>query len=319
MTRVVAGSPYRDAVLAALGELVDSLDEVFASLVRPLLASPGKLLRSELVWLTASAGQPRRQALVRFGALVELLHIATLVHDDVIDRAATRRGVPAAHRQGGQELAVLAGTACFAAVGLEAADLGAAIATAVSRTVGELSYGELLDIERGFDPGVPTEDYLELTRRKTGALFQLSCVLGATASGLPGSVTAGLAEFGARYGIAFQVLDDCLDLHADGTGKPAGTDHLLGLFGLPTLCALRGREPAATQLRDLLLSPDLAVTDLPRISDLIAESGGLEAAHEVARTELAAALAVLDNLRDELPAPALNALTEFANRTAGAP
>jgi geranylgeranyl pyrophosphate synthase len=319
VTRVVAGGTYRDAVLAALGELVESLDEVFAALLRPLLANPGKMLRSELVRLSAGLGTPRRHTLVRFGALVELLHIATLVHDDVIDRAATRRGVPAAHLKAGQELAVLAGTACFAAVGQEAADLGPAVTTAVSRTIGELSYGELLDIERGFDPGVPTSDYLELTRHKTGALFRLSCVLGAAASGLAAPVTAELAEFGVRYGVAFQVLDDCLDLQANGTGKPAGTDHLLGLFGLPTLCALRGREPAATHLRDLLLSPDLAVTDLSRISTLVAESGGLAAAHEVARTELAAALTTLENLDARLPADAVNALTAFAILTAGAP
>lgn len=137
------------------------------------------LFAAMLLRACAGFGDPDPARLARLGAMVELLHLASLLHDDVIDRADTRRGGPAAHVVVGSELATLAGLACFALAGTEAADLGGGLDRLVSRTVAGLSYGELLDVERAFDTGLALSDYLELVERKTGELFRLSCLLGA--------------------------------------------------------------------------------------------------------------------------------------------
>jgi geranylgeranyl pyrophosphate synthase len=156
----------------------------------------------------------------------------------------------------------------------------------------------MLDVERAFDTSLPVEDYLELIVRKTADLFRLCCYIGAAEASLTEDDVAAVAEFGTEIGIAFQVLDDCLDIDAGDPGKPAGTDHLLGLFGAPTLFALRGDTSGA--LRELLLNPGLGVADLPEIGAMVRESGGLAEARQLARERYDSAFAALDRLPDQL-------------------
>ncbi len=285
-----------DPVRYHLARLVGSLSVPLRDAVGGLVDRPGKLLRSRLLTACAGFGRPDTGRVARLGAVVELVHLASLVHDDVIDRAAIRRGGPAAHRTAGPELAVLAGLACLSAAGTEAADLGEGVATAVSRTVAELAHGQLLDVERGFDTGLSLPDYVDLVRRKTGVLFRLCCLLGAVESGVDSAVAAALAEFGVQWGIAFQVLDDCLDLEAAGDDKPAGTDHLLGLFGAPTLAALR--RDTTGELHRLLLTPSFSGGDLPRVRELVTAHGGLRAARTLADVHFGRALTALARTPD---------------------
>jgi geranylgeranyl pyrophosphate synthase len=272
--------------------------------VGDLAGRPGKLLRPMLVWASAGFGSADPARLVRLGALVELLHLASLVHDDVIDATAVRRGAPAAHTVVGCERATLAGLACFAVAGMEAADLGGGLDRLVSRTVAGLSYGEMLDVERAFQTSLAIADYLELVERKTGDLFRLSCLLGATEAGVSPDGVQVLAAFGADFGVAFQVLDDCLDLSVAGGGKPAGTDHLLGLFGAPTLYALTRDETG--ELKTLLLSPGFTVSDMPRVRALVTALGGIAAAERLARERYRAAVSSLHCL----PGPAAGLLID---------
>lgn len=239
-------------------------------------------------------GTPDPARLIRQGAVVELLHLASLLHDDILDQAATRRGGPAAYRVVGREVATLAGLACFSLAGTEAADLGEAVSLQVGQAVAALSYGEILDLERAFDTALPVSAYLELAERKTGELFRLSCVLGATEAQVPLDAARALGTFGRHLGTAFQVLDDCLDLRPSAGGKPAGTDHLLGLFGAPTLYALardRGHE-----LATLLLSPEFGIARMPQASALVTARGGLRAARRLAHGLHRRALSALDEL-----------------------
>jgi geranylgeranyl pyrophosphate synthase len=294
---------FRQAVLDVLAGWVGDLPASLRPLVRPLVEHPGKCLRSHLVEVCGRFGTPERDRLVRLGALVELVHLASLLHDDVIDQAATRRGQPTAHTVAGGEMAVLAGMACFALAGQEAAELGSMVSGAVSATVAELSYGELLDVERAFDTTLAIADYLELVGRKTAALFRLCCVLGAAEAGVDGRRLESLAAFGRELGVTFQVLDDCLDLRTSSTDKPVGTDHLLGLFGLPTLCALGNGGSA--ELSTLLLSPALDLHDLPRVRSLIVAAGGVEAALRLARQRYNDAVTALGELGGSGPSIAL--------------
>jgi geranylgeranyl pyrophosphate synthase len=285
-----------DPVRYHLARLAGGLSAPLRDTVGGLVDRPGKLLRSRLLTACAAYGRCDGERVARLGAVVELVHLASLVHDDVIDRAAVRRGGPAAHRTAGPELAVLAGLACLAAAGTEAADLGEGVATAVSRTVAELAHGELLDVERGFDTGLSLPDYVDLVRRKTGVLFRLCCLLGAVESGVDSAVTAALAEFGVEWGIGFQVLDDCLDLEAAGDDKPAGTDHLLGLFGAPTLAALRADTTG--RLHRLLLAPSFSGGDLMTVRELVTAHGGLRAARTLAGVHFGQAHAALARTPD---------------------
>jgi geranylgeranyl pyrophosphate synthase len=287
---------YSAQVHARLRELVAGLPQPARDLVTGPVEEPGKRLRSTLLGAAALCGPHDPGRVVRLGAVVELLHLASLLHDDVIDRAPTRRGAPAAHVVAGPELAVLAGLACLALAGTEAADLGTGPNRLISAAVAELAQGELLDVERAFDTTYALTDYHELVERKTGALFRLCCVLGGAEARLGTPQVGTLAAAGLDLGVAFQILDDCLDLAepAADPGKPAGTDHLLGLFGAPTLCALR--DAPSGELAALLLDPSFTVADLPRVRALVIAYGGTSAARDLAGTAYDRALATLGTL-----------------------
>lgn len=300
---VAVPNPARPGLASFSGGVADRLRELARQLPEPVRAPvgdlagrPGKALRSTLLAACARFGTPDPERLVRLGALVELLHLASLLHDDVIDRAATRRGAPAAHQVVGNELAMLAGLGAFAVAGMEAAELGEGVDRAVSRTVAGLAYGEMLDIERAFDTTLALTDYLELVQRKTGDLFRLTCLLGAAEGRVDPATADALARFGVAFGVAFQVGDDCLDLDlATGAhGKPAGTDHLLGLFGAPTLCALQA--DTSGELAALLLRPALGPQDLPTVRRLVVAHDGFTAARRLARQWHGRAVAALDGL-----------------------
>jgi geranylgeranyl pyrophosphate synthase len=289
-----ASPEFAGRVAGRLHELAGALPEPLRSPITALAAQPGKGLRSTLLAACARFGGAPSKRLVRLAALVELLHLASLLHDDVIDRAHIRRGLPAAQVTVGPGLATLAGLACFALVGLEAASIGGGLDQLIGRTVAGLAYGELLDVERAFDTAFTLPDYLELVERKTGDLFRLCCELGAAEGRADPSTAQALAAFGTRFGVAFQILDDCLDLAADGRAKPAGTDHMLGLFGAPTLYAL-GADTSG-RLAKLLLFPQFSPADMPAVRAQVTACGGLSAARRLARERLDYAIAALDGL-----------------------
>lgn len=283
-------------VSSRMQELARGLDESLRAPVLGLVDRPGKALRALLVAACAAPDKAARRILVRLGAIVELIHMASLLHDDVVDKAPSRRGAPAAHTVVGAELAALAGLSCFALAGMEAASVGGGAEVLASRASAGLSYGQVLDVERAFDTVLAIDDYVELAARKTGDLFRLSCLLGAAAAQADPVTGQRLGEFGLHFGIAFQVLDDCLDFQADGTGKPFGLDHLRGLFGAPTLYALRSDGDGG--LAELLLSPGFSIADMPLVKTLVTKSGGLQAARELARQHRTLALEALGSVQD---------------------
>jgi heptaprenyl diphosphate synthase len=295
---------FRRAVRTRLLELAEDLPERLRPCVLPLVHNPGKGVRAALVAAAAAGGKADPVELVRVGAVVELLHLASLLHDDVVDRAATRRGVPAAHERVGPDLALLAGTACVALVGQEVADLGPVIAGAQSRCGAALALGQMMDVERAYDTEFAEDDYVAMVTKKTAELFKLSCVLGAGCAGAGDDFVSAVAGFAIEIGVCFQIQDDCKDFLPGNSGKPVGTDHRLGLFGLPTLYAVRAR-PA--ELRPLLLGPELGAAELARIRALVFATGGVE--HAVARARRHRALA-FDALAPFAGTPAWTALRE---------
>jgi heptaprenyl diphosphate synthase len=314
VTSVPVTPPYLAAVSrlvsTRLQVLVGALPEPMTAPVSELSARPAKRLRAMLLGSCARYGNPDRDLVIRLGALVELLHLASLLHDDVVDRAATRRGGPAVHVLIGQEQAVLAGLACFALAGMEAASIDTEVSAIVASAVAGVAYGEVLDVDRAFDTEVSLDDYLDLAERKTGELFRLACLLGAAAAGADDVAAAAFGRFGADFGVGFQVLDDCVDLQEIGPGKPAGTDLLMGVFGAPILCALAA--DSSGRLAEILLSPAFGRSDMPKVRALVSECGGVAAATALAAERCQRALGWLDALGDCEAAGLLTAVLSMA-------
>lgn len=311
--RSIEGAPalvaFTDRVGERIGALTRSLGHELATVVSALVDRPGKRLRPRLVAICASLGRHGgAEAAVRAGAVVELLQIASLLHDDVVDQADTRRFAPAAHVEHGVESALLGGVACFALAGREAAALGSTANAVTARAVSDLARGEMLDVERAFDVRLSGADYLAVVEGKTAPLFRVSCQLGAVIARCDPAVTSAVAAYGTDLGVAFQVLDDCLDIEDAGTGKPGGRDLALGLFGAPILCALHAAG-SDRELACLLLDPEFDGSDMRAVCALVERYDGLAAARRLAIERLDRALGALAPLpagaaRDELEAVA---------------
>ncbi|MDX6593937.1 MAG: hypothetical protein QOJ13_3133 [Gaiellales bacterium] len=204
------------------------------------LRSGGKRLRPLLVTLCAPQSAAGRPELAAAGCAVELIHMATLVHDDVLDAAPLRRGRPTVWQTDGRELAVSTGDYLFARAFAELAATGDITAVSVlADACLSLARGEVLQRAQAGDPATPVELYLERCRLKTGRLFAAAATLGAHFGGLPAADGERLARFAESLGLAFQIADDVLDCDGDPetTGKPLGTDLLDGTVSLPLILA----------------------------------------------------------------------------------
>ena len=211
------------------------------------LDAGGKRLRPILVFVCA--GEAENQDLIRAAAAVELLHMATLVHDDVLDRAPQRRGRPTVFATGGRAAATAVGDFLFSRAFAELAATGSPDAVrALSRASSALARGELLQREDAFSPDVTEERYLERCTLKTARLFEAACRLGALLGDDPSTVDT-LGDFGTRIGLAFQLFDDVLDIAGppEVTGKGRGTDLLDGTVTLPVILAARA-DPSLAEL-----------------------------------------------------------------------
>ncbi|HEX8068209.1 MAG TPA: polyprenyl synthetase family protein [Thermoleophilaceae bacterium] len=283
-----------DATERLLHGVADGHGERLAAHVADTLDAGGKRLRPTLVYI--AAGEASSDHLVDAGAAVELLHMATLVHDDVLDRAELRRGRATVFARGGRLDATATGDLLFSrAFAVLAATGNAEAVHALSDASSALARGELMQRDDAFSPAVTAERYLERCRLKTARLFEAACRLGALL-GDPGAGAAGpLGEFGERIGIAFQVFDDVLDVSGptERTGKTRGADLLDGTVTLPLILA-RERDP---ELRALdLRSAATDAAGAAELCDRIAATGALEDAREHALGHVAAGKAALDGL-----------------------
>jgi geranylgeranyl pyrophosphate synthase len=258
------------------------------------LAAGGKRLRPVLVFLCAAGRGDGR--LLAAAVAVELLHMATLVHDDVLDRSELRRGRPTVFAQGGRLAATATGDLLFSRAFAELVSTDSEEAVRVlSAASSALARGELMQRADAWHEDVTTERYLERCRHKTASLFEASCRLGALFGRRP-DLSEPLGDFGDRIGLAFQMFDDVLDVSGptERTGKPRGADLLDGTVTLPLILA-RGLDP---ELRELDLRA--AVTDptsAASVCDRIALTGALDEARTRALahvTEAKGSLAGLD-------------------------
>jgi geranylgeranyl pyrophosphate synthase len=249
-----------------LSALAGGHGPLLAEHARATIAAGGKRLRPLLVLLAAGRSPVDPRELVACAAAVELVHSATLVHDDVLDAAPLRRGLPTVWAQGGRALAVATGDLLFSRAFAELAAAGTLSSVrALSRATSALAEGELLQRQDAWNVTVAVERYLYRCELKTARLFEASCELGALAGGEQGAHVAALGAFGLRIGLAFQLLDDVLDVSgpATSTGKHRGTDLLDGTVTLPLILA-RQRD-------DALAAMDLREISSPRQATALCE------------------------------------------------
>ena len=205
-----------------------------------LVAAGGKRLRPALVLLAGRSGdyRGRRSALIDVAAAVELIHTATLIHDDIIDEAPTRRSQPTFHARFGTERAVLMGDYLYSLAFSMLAELGDAHLMAYTAEVcRRMSQGEFQEVAGRFRLNTSEAEYLEVIRNKTASLVAASCYLGARVAGAKLDTCERLARFGLSFGMAFQIVDDCLDLVGDEStvGKPLRSDLDKGSLSLPVI------------------------------------------------------------------------------------
>jgi heptaprenyl diphosphate synthase len=213
---------------------------------------------------------------------LELMHVASLYHDDVMDEAEIRRNVDSVNARYGNLIAIVAGDYLMARSAGIAADLGAESASLMARTLASLTRGQVSEVRTAFSLDRSEHDYFEAIEGKTAALMSSSCRMGAMTAQLSFEETEALAEFGRCFGMVYQLRDDILDLTATDNqlGKPAGQDLAEGIYSLPTLYALRDSRQAE-ELSSLLGRP-LEDDDRERARKLVVATDGID------RTVLAA-------------------------------
>nr|WP_206324821.1 MULTISPECIES: polyprenyl synthetase family protein [unclassified Streptomyces] len=236
------------AVEAGLLDATKSDVPFITEAAQHLVLAGGKRFRPLLVMLAAQFGDPYSPGVVPAAVVVELTHLATLYHDDVMDEAAVRRGVPSANSRWGNSLAVLTGDFLFARASHTLADLGPEAVRIQAEAFERLVTGQILETAGPVDGRDPVDHYLDVLGGKTGSLVAVSCRFGAMMSGADESVVDILTQYGERLGVAFQLADDVLDIASEGheSGKTPGTDLR---EGVPTLPVLRLRAAAAAHGR----------------------------------------------------------------------
>ena len=307
---------YRARVEDTLMAVVAAEDELMAQMGSHLITAGGKRARPLFAVASAAALADDAPAVdaavtddvIRGGVAVELVQVGSLCHDDVIDEADTRRGAESVNARWGNLKAILAGDFLLAKASEIAASLGTEVAGLLAATIGRLCEGEVQELRHAYDAGRTEESYLAAIDGKTAALFATACRVGGIVGQLPRTDIDRLTEFGRLYGLAFQVVDDILDVIAtdEDLGKPSGHDIAEGIYNLPVIRALADGAP---DLRPLLGGP-IAGDELDRARKLVQESDGVAQSVAVAEDYAAQAVEMLAPFGERPSAVALRGAAE---------
>ena len=306
-------------VEAALLREMTFTDDIADATTRYLLEAGGKRVRPTLTLLTAQLGSGNNPSVITAAQAVEITHLASLYHDDVMDEAQMRRGVPSAQSVWGNSVAILTGDLLFARASNLIASLGERALTIQSNTFERLCLGQLHETIGPRADDDPIEHYLQVLADKTGSLIATAAVVGVIFSDAPEEYREPVEQFGERIGVAFQLVDDIIDLSSEveQTGKLAGTDLRAGV---PTLPLLFLRRAAATDAdaAELLarIERDVSGVGDPKADADFASAVAELRSHPATRDTLAEAQRWADSAVDALAplpdGPVKKALTRFA-------
>jgi heptaprenyl diphosphate synthase len=267
-----------------LRRVVTTEDPFLSEVATHLIAAGGKRLRPSLSVASAAAGGAAASEEVLLGGVaVELVHQASLYHDDVMDEAATRRSVQSVNARWGNLVAVVAGDFLLARAAGIAASLGTEVAGLLAATLARLCEGQVSEVHTAFDVGRSEQAYFATIQGKTASLMATSCRIGALTAGLDRRYVDALTTLGECFGMVFQIRDDILDVVAssEALGKAAGQDLVRGVYTLPVLRAMADAG-VGPELRSLLGRP-LDATERDKARSVIAGSGAVASAAAVGR------------------------------------
>ncbi|MGK0188096.1 MAG: octaprenyl-diphosphate synthase [Verrucomicrobiales bacterium] len=283
--------PQLETIESRIRKQAKSFDPAVEGYVAYICNTSGKRIRPALSVLGGGATGEVTDAHIQLGVILELIHLATLVHDDIMDGADMRREMPTACARWGNSLSVLLGDCLFAhALELATEFDEVAISRKIARAANEVCTGEILQTQRQFDFKMSVEDYFEIIRMKTAALFSVALEVAAMLNGQSEAVQTGLKRYGEILGTVYQIYDDCIDLVGDEKviGKTLGTDLAKGKLTLPILNLIsRATESQREKLNRMLIQQEpIDVSVLAGIADY---EGAIEDAIQTGRRMLAEA------------------------------
>jgi heptaprenyl diphosphate synthase len=295
-----------ERVERALRDAVRTPDAYLTELASHLIVAGGKRIRPVVAMAAALTHGDVTGDVVQGGVSVELVHLGSLYHDDVIDEAETRRGVETVNAKWGNLQAILAGDFLLSRASEIAASLGTEVAALLAATIGRLCFGEIAQLRHTYSTARTEADYLESIEGKTAALFSTAARVGGIVGGLPRPQVETLTTYGRALGMVFQIVDDVLDLTAteEQLGKPAGHDLVEGVYTLAVIRTLEAGGAPADELRDLLGRP-LDAAECDKALSIVRSGGMVAGALEVGRRYASEAQIAVDDLP---PGPATDAL-----------
>lgn len=292
---------------------VQTLDPFLTEVASHLIRAGGKRVRPGFVIASAAIAQVEQLSakddVLTGGVAVELVHLGSLYHDDVMDEAQVRRNVASVNAKWGNLRAILAGDFLLARASELAASLGTEVAGLLAATIGRLCEGQVRELQDTGNPDRTETSYTDSIEGKTASLLATSCRIGALVSGLDRPTVDTLTEFGRCYGLAFQVVDDILDIVAtdEHLGKPSGNDLHEGIYTLPVIRALS--TECGPQLKDLL-GGTVSDVNVRSALQLVRSSGGVDEALGVARDYARQASVSLESLPPTTATDALKVATD---------
>ena len=305
--------PFLQAVSRKLTQQIQEFEPDIASYAEYALTAQGKQLRPVLVALSAGAAGEPNDSHVLAAVIIEMVHLATLVHDDVMDEAKLRRGRPTLAANWGNEISVLLGDCLFAhALKLAAGFPTTEICRAVSAATNTVCSGEILQTQRRKNFELTREEYFKVVTMKTGELFALSCDLGAYLSRANNRDRAALKQFGLAIGTAYQVYDDCLDLFGSEAkaGKSLGTDLAKGKLTLPMIIAME-RATVAERAEFQTTVQDWQAENFGRVVKWLSKHQALGASQQTVHEYLLAAREAIRSLRESESRAGLFGLADY--------
>jgi heptaprenyl diphosphate synthase len=307
------------AVEARLNDVVGSGHPLLDEAARHLVSAGGKRVRPMLTLLASHLGDPTTTAVIDAAVVVELTHLATLYHDDVMDEALVRRGAVSANSRYGNAVAILTGDFLFSRASNLLADLGPHAVRLQAVTFERLVTGQIRETVGPAEGADPVEHYLAVLADKTGSLIATSAEFGALFSGVDAPTTDRLRAFGEQIGVAFQLSDDLLDIASESaeSGKTPGTDLREGVATLPALYALRTSDESSRRLRELVGRPLPDDDEHAEALHLLRASAALDEARATARSYADRARAMLVNLPDVPARAALATLCDLVVERTG--
>ncbi len=276
----------QESVIDRMRQVINTNYIEMDSILNYIMKEPGKMLRPRLVFLSASVYSEPVENVRDIAVAIELIHLASLVHDDIIDQAILRRGQDSVNQRWGEKASVLCGDFLFATAFNLISNLGhSEIMRELTQTIRIMCLGEINQMKFASQRGELLDDYWEKTFQKTACLFASACKSGALASAMPGVEMEKIEEYGLYLGYAYQVIDDVLDWIADSErfGKPVGSDLLSGNITLPVIIALQSHDKGAAVLEVIDDHAKLNIS-MNKIMQLITESQAIERSLEICRT-----------------------------------